>query len=168
MPIRRRVNLLLEHSLVRRADRVLRTAEYLRADLLSLTERELGDRAADASFDAFRAVRDLVVAFALAPLLRAVGVADRHAHDRDRCVDAAERHDARNAPARPHDHAPTDLFAEDPVRRTDVVAPLGSDGRGLQAETVVADRLGRLVDDGVLGRAARLDRQVEAGKVELE
>ena len=44
-----------------------------------------------APLDPLGAVRDLVVALAFAPLLRAVGVADRHAHDRDRRVDAAER-----------------------------------------------------------------------------
>ena len=37
------VHLLLEHPLVRRADRVLRPAEDLRAGALRLTERELGD-----------------------------------------------------------------------------------------------------------------------------
>ena len=64
------------------------------------------------------------VAFALAPLLRAVGVADRHADDRDRRVHAAERDDARDAPAGADDHAAADLLAQDAVRRADVVAPL--------------------------------------------
>ena len=77
--------------------------------LLGLAERELGDRAADAPLDPLRPERDLVVALALTPLLRAVGVADRHAHDRDRCVHAAERNDARESGAR---------FARSPSRRS--------------------------------------------------
>ena len=121
MPCRRGVHLLLEHPLVDRADGVLRPAEDLRAHPLGLPERELRDRVADAPLDALRAERDLVVALALAPLLGAVRVADRHAHDRDRRVHAAERDDAGNAAARAHDHLAADLLAQDPVRRADVV-----------------------------------------------
>ena len=118
----RGVHLLLEHPLVDRADGVLRAAEDLRAGALGLAERELGDRVADAALDPLRAERDLVVALALAPFLRAVRVADGHAHDRDRRVHAAERDDARNAPPGPDDHLAADLLAQDPVRRADVAA----------------------------------------------
>ena len=121
MALGRRVHLLLEHALVGRADRVLRPAEDLRARALGLPERELGDRAADAPLDPLGAERDLVLALALAPLLRAVGVADGHAHDRDRRVHAAERDDAGDAAARADDHLAADLLAQDPVRRADVV-----------------------------------------------
>ena len=155
MALRGGVHLLLQHPLVRRADRVLRAAEDLRAGALGLAERELGDGAADAPLDPLRPERDLVVALALAPLLRAVGVADRHAHDRDRRVHAAERHDAGDPPPGADDHLAADLLAEDPVRRADVVAPLGRDRRGLQAEAVLADRRGGLVHDLVLRRAPR-------------
>ena len=88
------VHLLLEHALVDRADRVLRAAEDARAGALGEPERELGDRLADPPLDPLGAERSLVIAVALAPLLRAVGVADGHPHDRDRRVNAAERHDA--------------------------------------------------------------------------
>ena len=81
---RGRVHLLLEHSLVDRADGVFRAAEHLRAHSLRLTERELRDRAADAPLDPLRAECDLVVAVSLAPLLGAVRVAHGHADDGDR------------------------------------------------------------------------------------
>ena len=133
-----------------------------------LPERELGDGVADAPLDPLGAERRLVVALALAPLLRAVGVADRHAHDRDRRVHAAERHDARDAPARAHDHAAADLLAQDPVRRADVAGAFRRDRRRLQPQPVLADRPRRLVHDAVRGRAAVLEREVEARELELE
>ena len=83
-------------------------------------------------------------------------------------MDAAERHDPRNAPAGPHDHLAADLLAQDPVRRADVARRLGRDGRRLQPEPVLADRAGRLVHDLVVGGAAVLEREVEAGERELE
>ena len=155
MALRGGVHLLLEHSLVGRADGVLRAAEDLGARALGLAEGELGDGVADAALDPLGAERDLVVALALAPLLRAVGVADGHAHDRDRRVDAAERRDARDAAAGADDHLAADLLAEDAVRRADVAAALRRDRRGLQAEPVLADRRGGLVHDPVVGRATR-------------
>src|SRR6185437_15776282 len=111
-----RIHLLLEHSLVRRAHGVLRPAEDLGAGSLGLPERELGDGMADAPLDALRAIRDLLVALALAPLLRPVRVADGHANDRDRRKDAADRHDARDPAPSAHDHLAADLLAEDAVR----------------------------------------------------
>src|SRR5689334_6135531 len=104
MALGRSVHLLLEHPLVRRADGVLRAAEDLGAGALGLAERELGDGVADAALDPLRAERDLVVALAFAPLLRAVGIAHRHADDRNRRVHAAERRNTGNAPPRPDDH----------------------------------------------------------------
>src|SRR5207244_2927537 len=108
------------------------------------------DRAADAPLDPLGAERDLVVPLALAPLLRPVRVADRHAHDGDRGMDAAERDHAWNAAPCAHDHAAADLLAQDPVRRADVVPALRRDRRRLQAEATLADRARRLVDDPVL------------------
>src|SRR5207253_9479180 len=105
------VHLLLEHALVDRADGVLRPAEDLRAGALRVAEGVLGDRVADAPLDPLRPQRDLVVALALAPLLRAVRVPDGHAHDRDRGMDASERHDARNPAPGPDDHLAADLLA---------------------------------------------------------
>ena len=119
-----RVHLLLEHALVDRADRVFRPAEDLRAHRLGLPERELGDGAADAPLDPLGAKRDLVLARALAPLLRPVGVPHRHANDGDRGVDAAERNDSWDAPSGADDHLAADLLAQDPVRRADVVLSL--------------------------------------------
>ena len=58
-------------------------------------------------------------------------------------MDAAERDDAGNAAAGPDDHLAADLLAQDPVRRADVAALLGRDGRRLQAEAVLADRRAR-------------------------
>ena len=89
---------------------------------LRLAERELGDRVADPPLDPLGPEGDLVVAFALAPLLRPVRVADRHAHDRDRGVHAAERDDAGDPAAGADDHLAADLLAEDAVGRADVVA----------------------------------------------
>ena len=162
MPVRGCVHLLFEHPLVRRADRVLRPAEHLCACQFGLAERELGDRAADAPLYALRAIRDFVVALALAPLPRAVRIADRHPDDRDRRVHAAERDDARNAAAGPHDHAPADLLPENPVRRADVVAALGRDRRSLQAQAVLSNCSCRVVHDRVVGGPARFEGEVEA------
>jgi hypothetical protein len=83
-------------------------------------------------------------------------------------VHAAERNDARNPAAGPDDHTSSDLLAQDPIRRADVVAPLGRDCRGLQAEAVLPDRARRLVDDGVVRPPPGLEREVEAGELELE
>src|SRR5262245_65663710 len=86
----------------------------------SLAESELRDGAAEAALDPLRPVGDLVVALALAPLLRPVGVSDGHSHDGDRSVDAAERHDARNPASGADDHLSADLLAQYAVRRADV------------------------------------------------
>ena len=150
MPSGGSVHLLLQHSLVGRADRVLRAAEDLGAAALCLPERELSDGSADPSLDSLRAERDLVVAVALAPLLRAVGIADGHPHDGDRRVHAAERDDSGYPAAGADDHLAADLLAEDSVRRADVVATLGRDRRGLEPEPVLTDRRRGLVHDSVL------------------
>src|SRR5688572_33138175 len=125
MPLRGGVHLLLEHPLVDRGDRVLRTAEDLRPSALGLQERELGDGPADAPLDPLGAECDLFVTLTLAPFLRSVGVADRHAHDRDRRMDSAERNHSRNAAARADNDLSADFLAEDSIRRADVVLALG-------------------------------------------
>ena len=81
---------------------------------------------------------------------------------------AAERHDARNAAAGPHDHLAADLLAENAIRRADVSPRLGRHRGGLQAESVLADRLRRLVHDRVVGRSPPRQREVEAGEVDRE
>ena len=168
MALGRRVHLLLEHPLVRRADGVLRAAEDLGAGSLGLAKGELGHCVADAALDALGAERDLVVALALAPLLRTVGVADRHPHDRDRRMHAAERCDAGNPPPGADDHPAADLLAEDAVRRADVAAALRGHRGGLQPEPVLADRGGRLVHRPVVGLAAPFEREVEPWELELD
>jgi hypothetical protein len=168
MSLRRYIHLLLQHPLVGRAHRVLGAAEHLRAHLFGQAKREFRDGPADPPFNALRAESDLVVPFALAPLLRSVGISDRHADDRDRRVHAAERHDARDAAPRPHDHLPADLLAQDAVRRADVVAPFRGDRGGLEAKAVLSNRLSSLVDDPVLRRLPRAQREVVTGKLELE
>ena len=123
---------------------------------------------ADAALDALGAQRDLVLALSFAPFLRAIGIADRHADDRDGRVDAADRRHARNAPSRADDDLAADLLAEDPVRRADVAGAFGRDGRRLQAEPGLAHRRCGLVDDSVLRRATAFEREVEARKLELD
>jgi len=118
--------------------------------------------------DALRSQRDLVLAAALAPLLRAVRVPDRHSHDRDGRVHTPERDDARNSSTRSHDHLAADLLAQDPIRRADVAGALRRHGRGLQSEAVVADRGRGLVDDAVGRGAAALERQVEARQLKVD
>ena len=143
-------------------------AEDLRADERGLSERKLRDRTADAALDPLRAERDLVVTLAFAPLLRPVSVADRHPHDRDRRVNAAERRNAGNASPGADDHLAADLLAENPVRRADVVSALRSDRRRLQAEPVLDDRVGRVMHDPVLGLPPGLEREVEPWEIELD
>ena len=98
----RGVHLLLEHALVDRGHRPLRPAVHACAHRLGGAEGELGHRAAGRARDPLGAQRDLVGAagLALAPLLGAVGVLDRHAHDRDRVVHAGDRLHARQPAAR--------------------------------------------------------------------
>ncbi len=122
---------------------------------------------ADAALDALGAERGFVLVLAFAPLLRAVRVADRHAHDRDRRVDAAHRRDAGNAASRADDHLPPDLLTEDPVRRADVAGAFRGDRCSLQSQARLTHGLGRLVDDRVLRRSAIGEREVVAREVEL-
>src|SRR5262249_52214845 len=139
--------------LVGRAHGVLRPAEDLRAAPLRLAERELRDGAADAALDALRSERDFVVALTFAPLLRAVGIADGHADDRDRRVNASEPGDTGDPSPGADDHAAADLLSKDAVRRPDIGSAFGRDRRGLQRKPVLATRLRRFVDDRILGRA---------------
>src|SRR5207302_4759436 len=83
-------------------------------------------------------------------------------------VDAAERDDAGDSPARADDDLPADLLAQDPVRGADVVATFRRDRRRLEAEARLADRGGRLVDDRVSRRPPGLEREVEPAQLELE
>jgi hypothetical protein len=110
----------------------------------------------------------LVLAVALAPLLRAVGVADGHADDRDRMVRAANWDDARDPPAGADDDVAADLLAQDAIRAADVVLALRRDRRRLEAEACLADGGRGLVGDAVLRCAALLERKVVAGEIELE
>ena len=162
------VHLLLEHPLVDRADRVLRPPEDLGPSPLGELEGELGDSAADPALDPLCPEGRFVHPFSLPPLLRAVGVADGHADDRDRRVHAAVRNDPRDSPARADDHATADLLAENPVRRADVVGPFRRDRRRLQPEPVLADRGRRLMHHLVLRRPARFEREVVPVEGEVE
>jgi hypothetical protein len=162
------VHLLLEHALVDGADRVLGAAENLRAHALGLPERELRDRVADPALDPLRAQRDLVVSLSFAPLLRAVRISDCHTYHRDGGVDAPERHDAGDPATCADDHLAAYLLAQDAVRRSHVAGALGSDGRRLEPIPVFSDCRRRLVDDRVLRGAPRIERQIEARKLELD
>ena len=75
---------------------------------------------------------------------------------------------ARDAPAGADDHLAVDLLAQDPVGRADVVLALGRDGRGLEPEPGLAHGLGGLGDDGVVGLAAVLEREVVVDELGLE
>ncbi len=163
----RLVHLLLQHSLVDRAHRVFRAPENLRVHSFCLPKGEFGDGVADATLDALRAQGDFVVSLSFAPFLRAVRVADGHADDRDGGVDSAERNDPRNAPSGANDDLATDLLAQDAVRRTHISGLLRRDRRRLQPETVLAHGCSGVEDDGVLGGAPVLEREVEAEKLEL-
>jgi hypothetical protein len=101
-------------------------------------------------------------------LLGAVGVADRHPHDRDRVVHARDRSDgARDPPAGANDHLAVDRLAQDPVRRADVVLALRRDRRGLEAEAGRAHRRGGLGDALVLRRAPVLEREIVVLELDL-
>jgi hypothetical protein len=168
MPRGGRVHLLLQHSLVDRADRVLGTPEHAGAGFLGQSEREFGYRTADSPLDALGSERRLVLALAFAPFLRAVCIADCHSDDRDRGVDASEGRDTGNAAPGSDDDAPADLLAKDSVRRADVALLLRGDRRRLQAEAVLADGRRGVVHDLVLRLSALLQREVEARELELD
>ena len=136
--------------------------------MLGQAKCELGDGTTDTSLDPLSPESHLVVTFALAPLFRAIRVADRHADDRDRRVHTAERHHARNAPTGPDDHLPADLLPQDAVRRADVVAALRCDRRCLEPETVRSNRTGSLVNDAVVGCPPGGKGEIETGEVEVQ
>ena len=129
-------------------------AEDFGLGALGVAEGELRHRAADPPLDSLGAVGDLLLALALAPLLRAVGIADRHAHHRDGEVRAADRHHAGDAPPSANDHVAADLLAQDAVRAADVAGSLRRDRRRLQSQAVLADGPRGFVDDLVLGGPA--------------
>ena len=130
-------------------------------------ERELGDRAADRALDPLGAERGLLVALALAPFLRAVGAADRHPHDRDRGVDAAERDD-------PGIRRPVRTITVPPIssRRIRFGEPTSSAPSGVIvaafSPSPPPESRGCVIDDRVPRRPPRLQREVEARELQLE
>ena len=82
-------------------------------------------------------------------------------------MDAADRHDPRNAPPRADDHLAADLLTEDPIWRADVVTTLWGDRCRLQPKPVRTDGGRRLVDDRVLRRAPFFEREIETRELEL-
>ena len=88
MPLGGRVHLLLQHSLVDRADRPLRPAVHAPVDARGRAEAVLSHGSADVPRDPLGAEGDLVAVLLLAALLGAVGVANRHAHHGDRVVNS--------------------------------------------------------------------------------
>src|SRR4029078_9354211 len=111
----------------------LRPAVHAPAHLAGGAEGVFGDRAARRARDLLRPVGDLArgALVALAPLLRAVGVVDRHADDGDRVVDAGDRGHARDPPARADDDLAVDLLAQDAVGGADAGAALLRHARAL-------------------------------------
>ncbi len=162
------VHLLLQHPLVHRADGPFRPAVDPAPDLLRGAEGVLGDRAAVRAPDLLRAQGDLVFPVRLAPLLRPVGVADRHPADGDRVVDAGDRRHSGQPPAGADDHLAVDLLAQDPVRAAHVLGALGGDRRRLQAEPRLRERPRGLVHDAVLRGPPVLQREVEAAQLQRQ
>ncbi len=158
----RRVHLLLEHPFIDRADGVLGAAKDLRAQLRGMAKGVLGHGAAVPPGDLLGAVGDLVEPFALAPFLRAIGIAHRHTNHRDRRMDTADRPDARDAAAGAHDHRAIDPLAQDRVWAADIAPRLGCDRRGLEPKADRSHRVGGIVDYLVVSRAAVLQAQIEA------
>ena len=163
MPRGGRVHLLLQHPLVGRADRVLRPAEDLRAGALRLAERELGDGAAD------RAARSARCGTRPRRRPRPRATPSRRRRRRRPCARSRSARGRRRRARRRGSAGPVRTITWPPissrriaVRRADVAARLGRDRRRLQPEPVLADRRRRLVDDAVLRRAPRLEREVEA------
>ena len=155
-----RVHLLLQHPLEHRRHRPLRPAEDRGGVERRLAERVLGDLRADPTRDALRSHRPLVPAGErLAVLLGAVGLADGHANDPDRVVDAAERDHARQPAAAAHDHRGADPLAQDQVRAAELRQRVGC---GLEAVARLADPCGRVPDDSVRRSPPGGQRAVEA------
>lgn len=130
----------------------------------------LGHAAADPPRDPLGTQRHLLdrAGRTLAPLTSAVGIADRHPHDRDREMHASERRDPRDTPPCANDHRTTDLLAQDAIRRAHVIGALRRDRRGLQAKPGVAYRSRGVLDHRVTRLAAVLQGQVEALDLKLQ
>lgn len=99
---------------------------------------------------------------ASARLLGAIGVTDGHTHYCDRMHHWAERrHAGETSPGADNDRA-ADLLTQDPVRRTHIPGTLRGGRRSLQPEAGVSHRLASLVNDGVVGTAPVVEREVES------
>jgi hypothetical protein len=107
--------------------------------------------------DPLGAQGDLVAVALFAAFLGPVGVAHRHADDRDRVVDAGDRVHPGNPPPGADDHAAVDRLPQDPVRAANIVGALGRDGRGLDPVTGRAHRARRRQHHLVAGPAAVLE-----------
>ena len=123
---------------------------------------------ADAALDALLPIGDLGAAFALAPFLGTVGVADRHSHDRDRRLNLRDRLYTGYSPPGADDYLGADLLAQDAVWRTDVAGLLGRDRRRLQAQAERADGGGGFRHDRVGAGTPVSERQIKALQLQIE
>ena len=169
MTLRRSVHLLLEHALVHRADRVFRTAEDLGAHRLGLSERELGDGAADARARSARCE--------MPPRRRPCPHAtpSRRTRRPPPCGRPRSANGHRRAGRHPEFVGPVRTITWPPISSRRIrfgeptsSFPSGRHRRSLQAEPAVANRARRLVNDRVLRRAPALEREIEARQLELD
>src|SRR6266850_3365620 len=168
MPLGRGVQLFLEHPLVDGADGELGSAEDLRLDPPGVGEGVVGDDAAGPAADLLGSERPLVESMPFTPLLRAVGIVDRHPDDRDGGVDAGQWTDAGDSPAGSDDHTAVDLLAQDRVGAAHVAGSFGRDRGGLDAEAELTERLRGVEHDLVARLAALLEREVEVALFDLQ
>ena len=164
------VHLLLQHALVDGADGPLR-ARRRRARACASAVSNAYSATARQIERWMRSVRNATSSpfSRRAALLGAVGVLDRHPHDRDRVVDAGHRRHARDPAPGADDHLAVDLLAQDLVRAADVVGALGRDRRRLDRRSRPrASRAAALTHDLVAGPAAVLEREVVVLEVELD
>src|SRR5207245_10277510 len=161
VPLRRRVELLLEHPLVDRADRELGTPEDPGFDPARVVERVVGHDAARATADLLGPVGPLVEIVALAPFPGAVRVIDRHPDHGDGGVHTGERPHAWDAPPGPDDHAAVDLLAQDRVWAAHVARPLRRNRGRLDPKPELAQRRRRVEHALVAGAPTLVEREVE-------
>src|SRR5215813_13247211 len=91
-----------------------------------------------------------------------IRIIDGHPHHRYRSRYSSDRHYARQATARSHNHLAAYFRAQNGIWRADVVGSLGRDRGSFDAETVLFQSGRSFVDNSIPGSSAIFQAQIKA------